>query len=77
MEPLAYYFNLTPNEFWNATYRQVNTYIQAQIIKILDDFKRNIQLDEAVTNKLIRADSMSKKPKVIPLRETFKNLFKN
>ena len=43
--------------------------------KILDDFKMQIVLQEAVTDKLIKADSMSKKPKVIPLRKMFNKLF--
>ena len=44
--------------------------------KILDDFKMQIVLQEAVTDKLIKADSMNKKPKVIPLRKMFSKLFK-
>ena len=43
--------------------------------KILDDFKMQIILQEAVTDKLIKADSMSKRPKVIPLKKTFNKLF--
>ena len=35
-----------------------------------------ITLQEAVTNKLIKADSMSKRPKIIPLRKMFAKLFK-
>lgn len=46
------------------------------MIKILDDFKMQIILQEAVTDKLIRADSMSKRPKIIPLRKMFNKLFK-
>lgn len=76
MEPLAYYFNMKPNEFWNSEYRQINSYLQINMIKILDDFKMQITLQEAVTDKLIKADSMSKRPKVIPLRKMFSKLFK-
>lgn len=51
-------------------------YTQTHLIKIVDDLKREINLQEAVTNKLIRADSMSKKPKIIPIRDSYKDLFK-
>ena len=76
MEPLAYYFNMKPDEFWNSEYKQINSYLQINMIKILDDFKIQITLQEAVTDKLIKADSMSKRPKVIPLRKMFNKLFK-
>jgi hypothetical protein len=33
-------------------------------------------LQEAVTNKLIRADSMSGNPKIVPIRDSYKELFK-
>lgn len=76
LEPLCYYFNMKPSEFWNSTYREVNTYSQANLIRNMDDFKQEIRLQEAVTNKMILADSMSnKKPKIIPLQKTFEKLF--
>lgn len=67
---------MKPEEFWNAEYKQINLYLQTNMIKILDDFKMQIVLQEAVTDKLIKADSMSKRPKVIPLRKIFAKLFK-
>lgn len=76
MEPLAYYFNMKPDEFWNSECKQINSYLQINMIKMLDDFKMQITLQEAVTDKLIKADSMSKRPKVIPLRKMFNKLFK-
>ena len=45
------------------------------MVKILDDFKMQIMLQEAVTDKLIKADSMSERPKVIPLKKMFAKLF--
>lgn len=45
------------------------------MIKMLDDFKIEIILQEAVTDKLIKADSMSKRPKIIPLKRMFSKLF--
>lgn len=58
------------------TYKEINKFCQANLIRLQDDFKRNIILQEAVTDKMIQADSMSKKPKVVPLRKMFKELFK-
>lgn len=67
---------MKPEEFWNSEYRQIDSYLQINMIKILDDFKMQIELQEAVTDKLIKADSMSKRPKVIPLRKMFSKLFR-
>lgn len=67
---------MKPNDFWNSTYREINIYTQANLCHIIDDFKQEIKLQEAVTDKLIMADAMSnKKPKIIPLQKTFERLF--
>lgn len=66
---------MKPQEFWNCEYKTINIYLQTNMTKILDDFKLQIVLQEAVTDKLIRADSMSKRPKVIPLKKMFAKLF--
>ncbi len=76
MEPLAYYFDMKPNEFWNGRYMEISMYCQVHLIKIIDDLKRNINLQEATTNKLIMADSMCKKPKIVLIRDSYKDLFK-
>lgn len=76
MELLAYYFNIKPSEFWNSRYREMQLYCEMQSIKIIEDFKQQITLQEAVTDKMIQADSMSKKPKIVPLRKMFEELFK-
>ena len=75
MERLAYYFDMKPHEFWNSRYLEINVYCQSHLIKIIDDLKLEINLQEAVTNKLIRADSMSKNPKIILIRDNYKELF--
>jgi hypothetical protein len=67
---------MKPFEFWNSRYIEINTYCQAHLIKIIDDLKREINLQESVTNKLIRADSMSRNPKIVPIRDNYKELFK-
>ncbi|MGN1270622.1 MAG: hypothetical protein ACI4UX_01325 [Clostridia bacterium] len=45
------------------------------MVRIIDDLKREIKLQEAVTNKLIRADSMSKNPEIVLIRDNYKKLF--
>ncbi len=67
---------MRPSEFWNSNYRAINLYIQTHLIKIKDDLKREINLYEVITNKMIKADSMSKRPKIIPIRDSYKELFK-
>lgn len=67
---------MRPYEFWNSRYSEINAYCQTHLVKIIDDLKREINLQEAVTNKLIRADSMSRNPKIIPIRDNYKELFK-
>lgn len=75
LEPFAYYLGLKPNEFWNSTYHEISLFCQTNMIKIKEDFKQEVILQEAATNKLIQADSMSKKPKIVPLKKMFKELF--
>ena len=67
---------MKPQEFWDSTYRQVSIYMQTHLIKVVDDLKREINLQEAVTNKMIRADSMSKRPKIVLIRDSYKELFR-
>lgn len=52
-------------------------YCEMQVVRIKESFKQEITLQEAVTNKLLQGDCMRKKPKIVPLREIFKELFKN
>lgn len=67
---------MKPTEFWNSTYREINLYTQSNLSHSIDDFRREIRLQEAVTNKLITADAMSNRiPKIIPLQKTFEGLF--
>lgn len=77
LEPLVYYFGMKPSEFWNERYKNVSLYCEANLIKLQDDFKQQIILQEAVTNKLIQADSMSNaNPKIVPIQKMFNILFK-
>ncbi len=74
-EALAYYFGMKPDEFWMCSYREVVLFCEINSIRKNESFKSDVVLQEAVTNKLIQADGMSKRPKVIPLKKMFKNLF--
>ena len=75
LEPLAYYFNIKPQEFWNSRYKEIYLYCEIQFIRIMEDFKQEITLQETVTDKLLQGDSMRKKTKIVPLKKMFKNLF--
>lgn len=67
---------MNPKEFWNSTYRQINIFTQSNLCRITDDYKREINLYEAITDKLIMADAMSnKRPKIVSLQKTFKDLY--
>ena len=75
IEPLAYYFDMKPFEFWNSRYSEINIYCQTHLIKIFDDLRREIDLQEAVTNKLIAGDCMNQNAKTIMIRDNYKKLF--
>lgn len=67
---------MKPSEFWNSTYREINVFTQANLCHTMDDFRQEIRLQEAVTDKLIMADAMSnRRPKIVPLQKTFEKLF--
>ncbi len=65
-----------PKEFWNSRYKEIYLYCEMQFIRVIEDFKQDVTLQEGVTDKLLQGDSMRKKPKIIPLRKMFKELFK-
>ena len=67
---------MKPHEFWNSRYSEINAYCKTHLVTIIEDLKSEINLQEAVTNKLIRADSMSKNPKIVLIRESYEELFK-
>lgn len=68
---------MKPLEFWNSTYREVNLFSKMNLIKITDDFKLEITLQDEATNKLIKSNPfLYNKPKIKSLKEIFMNLFK-
>lgn len=73
---LSYYFGMKPNEYWNSTYREMFIFCQVNLARIADNFRQSIVVQEATTDKLIQADAMRARPKIIPLKKMFKKLFK-
>ncbi len=68
---------MKPSEFWNSTYREATLFSQMNLIKMTDNFKLEVTLQDEITNKLIQADPMLyEKPKIKSLKEIFSNLFK-
>ena len=73
---IPYYFGVIPKDFWNSRFKDIYLFCEIQFIKQKEDFKQSVILQEAVTDKLLQGDSMRKKPKIVPLRKMFKELFK-
>ena len=66
---------MKPSEFWNSTAREVYTYFNSRVIRKLDDFRNEINLQEAVTNKLLVGDCMNKNSKILMIKDSFPELF--
>lgn len=66
---------MKPYEFWNSRYSEINAYCQIHLVKIIDELKREIDLQEAVTNKLIAGDCMNQNAKMITIKEQYKELY--
>ncbi len=66
---------MKPSEFWNSTAREVYTYFNSRAVRKLDDFRNEINLQEAVTNKLLAGDCMNKNSKILMIKDSFPELF--
>lgn len=66
---------MKPNEFWSGRYKEIYLFCEMNMLRIKEEFKQKIILQDATTDKIIQADSMSKKPKIVPIRKMFKELF--
>lgn len=67
---------MKPSEFWNCTYREINTFVQSNLCRDMDSFRQDIRLLDATTDKMIQADAMSnKRPRIVSLQKTFESLF--
>lgn len=67
---------MKPHEFWNCDYREMVLYCEINSKRVNEDFKSNIILEDASTNKMIQSHPLNKRPKIIPLKKMFKELFK-
>lgn len=66
---------MKPNEFWNCRYSEIKTYCQANLARKNDNLIEAIDLQEAVTNKLIVGNCMNPDAKIILIRDNYKELF--
>ena len=57
------------------SFREIHLYCEMQSVKALEDLKREIQVQEAATDKLIGASIVQKRPKVISLKSMFDKIF--
>lgn len=77
-ENLAYYSGMKPAEFWDCDYREVVRYCNMTSLRYMENFKEQILIEEAVTDKLIRADALvNEKPKFLSLIKRFKHIFED
>jgi len=74
-EPLAYFFSIKPLEYWDMSFRDIYMYCEAQSLRKTEEMRKEIQVQEAMTNKLIGASIVQKHPKVVSLMSMFEGLF--
>lgn len=75
LEILCYYFGMKPNEFWDCKYSEIVLFCQIRLIRLYDDLRSEINLQEAVTNKLIAGDCMNQNSKILLIKDNYKELF--
>lgn len=57
------------------SFSEIHMYCEMQSMKALEDLKKEIQVQEAVSDKLIGASIIQKNPRVISLKSMFDKLF--
>lgn len=68
---------MKPAEFWDCTYREAKLYVQSFFEQKNDEIKVQIQLMDALSDKLLSSNpQVVKKPKYKKLTEVFEKLFK-
>lgn len=68
---------MMPSEFWNCTYKEVKTYVEARSKMKREENKNNIVVYEAMANKIIGALSWSRPKNKSLIKDIFKDLFKD
>lgn len=66
---------MSPFEFWNTSYREVSLFCEMNAVRMIEDFKQDINLNDAMTDKLIQAHPLNQRPKIVPIRKVFAKLF--
>lgn len=67
---------MKPYEFWNSSCREIIVFCQSHLAKRTDSFKQEIDLQEAVTNKLIAGNCMNENTKILLIRDNYPELYK-
>lgn len=67
---------MMPNEFWNSTYRDVKTYVEACAKFRKEERKDTIVICEAMANKIIGALSWSRPKNKSLIKDVFRELFR-
>ena len=66
---------MKPNEFWDCKYSEIVLFCQIRLVRLYDDLRSEINLQEAVTNKLIAGDCMNQNAKILLIKDNYKKLF--
>lgn len=66
---------MTPNEFWNCTYKEAKLYVDSNSLQRENEYKKQIILFEKFGNKLINGLSYRKPKNHNIITEDFKKLF--
>lgn len=66
---------MKPIEFWNTDYREVILFCEMNAVRIVEEFKQNINLNDVTTDKLIQAHPLNSKQKIVPISKVFSKLF--
>lgn len=67
---------MKPHEFWNSSCKEIIMFCKAQLAKQTDKLKQEIDLQEAVTNKLIAGNCMNTDTKILLIRDSYPELYK-
>lgn len=67
---------MKPHEFWNSSCKEIIMFCKVQLAKQTDKLKQEIDLQEAVTNKLIAGNCMNTDAKILLIRDSYPELYK-
>lgn len=67
---------MMPSEFWNSTYRELHTFVEANVKKYENEYKQEIVLFDALGDKIIDVIGRQKAKYTSLVKHRFKDLFK-